>query len=99
MNALESMVPGACEARPLDINDALMLGLQLQRLQSVDTYPGSRHKAFLTEMRGRLPDQMSENERAQIRRLAWRYRWQLPAMLRPAADPDQETNQEKSFGS
>ena len=73
---------------------ALLLTLLLQRLKRVVTSPGSGDRAFIRELAGVHPERFSEAQRARVMRLAWRYRWQLPAELRPSRDPDLQSPKE-----
>jgi hypothetical protein len=87
--AERSLMPGlaAPDCSTVDLATELLLSNLLARLQRVVTdFPGDRQ--FLRDMRGKRVAAMTDAQRAQVMRVAWRYRFQLPAALRPAADPD-----------
>lgn len=83
-----AMLPGV---RPMsidmDIEAELLLANLLRALQHVKTTALGHHD-FIRSVRGERPVNLSQRQCDQVRRLAWRYRLQLPRGLRPARDPD-----------
>ena len=89
--ATRAMMPGLVAETPIDADTALLLGLTLARLRRVRTDPGSGDRAFLYAAARIDPAAMTARQRAHVIRLAWRYRIQLPPMLRPGADPNKQS--------
>lgn len=72
----------------ISVEEELLLANLVARLQRVVTEPGSGDRAFLRDIRGKAPRVLSAAQMARVRRIAWRYRFQLPPLLRPAVNPD-----------
>lgn len=68
----------------VDMAEAEMLAAQLKALHGVTFLPGSWDKRFVRDMHQRDPATMTENQCNQVRRLARKYRRQMPAHLVPA---------------
>lgn len=54
---------------------------QIQALSGCTMIPGSWDKRFVTDMLERSPATLTENQRNQVRRLAYKYRRQMPAAM------------------
>ena len=61
---------------------------QMRHLQGADMLPGCWDKRFIRDIWDRDPARLTAKQKASVLRLAWRYRAQLPAELRPESDPD-----------
>ncbi len=57
---------------------------QLRHLQGCSMIPGCFDKRFVRQNADRDPATLTENQRNQVRRLAYKYRRQMPAALVPA---------------
>jgi len=88
------VMPGMAAPEPtsVSIEEELLLLSLVARLQRVVTdTPGDRD--FLRSVRGKASKTLSAAQRKHVMRVAWRYRFQLPSLLRPGADPDKPIDQ------
>jgi hypothetical protein len=91
-DAERAVMPGLAAATSVSIEEELLLASLVARLQrTVTDTVGDR--VFLRSVRGRKISMLSEAQRKNVMRLAWRYRFQLPPVLRPGADPDKQNDQ------
>jgi hypothetical protein len=56
---------------------------QLRHLQACTMIPGCWDKRFVADTFQKDPAKLTENQRNQVRRLAYKYRRQMPAQLVP----------------
>ncbi len=67
----------------VDQAELAVLREQIQALSGCSMIPGSWDKRFVTDMLERSPAALTENQRNQVRRLAYKYRRQMPQKLLP----------------
>lgn len=67
----------------VDQAELAQLRAQIEALSSCTMIPGCWDKRFVTSVLSRSASTMTENQRNQVRRLAYKYRRQLPRALVP----------------
>ncbi len=83
MGCLASGGMGAVMADLVDRAEAAQLRAQIEALAACTMIPGCWDKRFITNVLERSPTALTENQRNQVRRLAYKYRRQLPRTLVP----------------
>lgn len=66
-----------------DLAEHAVLREQMRHLQGCDMQPGSWDKRFINDVFLKEPANLTENQRNQVRRLAYKYRRQMPPNLVP----------------
>jgi hypothetical protein len=90
-DALRAMMPGAVDPPSMTPDEALLLAMRMGALKRAVKYPGSGDAALIRDLCRIKPHMLTPAQRALIVRLCWRYRFQLPSDIRPAADPDMQS--------
>lgn len=74
----------------LDRSTALFMKMRMSALRHMKCAMRPEHCRFIASTCHVDPDVLTGQQLAHINRLAWRYRYHLPAVARPTRDPDSE---------